>query len=79
MFQIDCYVARKISENLAGRDDFSNFASLLLWDYVKTLFNIFLNFGCIFFLTAMVDCFYKERIINKTRTSSIVTVYLMKY
>ena len=27
MFQIDCYVVRKISENLAGRDDFSNFAS----------------------------------------------------
>ena len=30
MFQIGCYVVRKISENLAGRDDFSNFASLLL-------------------------------------------------
>ena len=30
MFQINCYVVRKISENLAGRDDFSNFAGLLL-------------------------------------------------
>ena len=26
---IDCYVIRSVPENLAGSDDFSNFASLL--------------------------------------------------
>ena len=30
MFGIDCYVERRISENLSGSDDFSNFAGLLL-------------------------------------------------
>ena len=30
MSGIDCYVVRRIPENLAGVDDFSNFAGLLL-------------------------------------------------
>ena len=30
MFGIDCYVERRIPENLTGSDDFSNFAGLLL-------------------------------------------------
>ena len=29
MFRIHCYVVRSIPENLAGSDDFSNFADLL--------------------------------------------------
>ena len=45
MSRIDCYVVQRIPENLAGGDDFSNYAGLLLWVYVKILFNIFLNFG----------------------------------
>ena len=63
-FGIDCYVLRRIPENLTESDDFSNFAGLLLRVYIKILFNIFLNFGWVFFQTAMVGCFYKERIIN---------------
>ena len=76
---IDCYVVGRIPENLTEIDDFSNFPGLLLCVYVKILFNIFLNFGWIIFQTAMVGCFYKERILNKTRTCSIVTAHLMKY
>ena len=30
MFGIDCYVERRIPENLTGSDDFSNFAGLLM-------------------------------------------------
>ena len=30
MSRIDCYVAQRIPENLAGGDDFSNFTGLLL-------------------------------------------------
>ena len=30
MSRIDCYVVRRIPENLAGGDDFNNFAGLLL-------------------------------------------------
>ena len=29
IFQIYCYVVRRIHENLAGSDDFSNYGSLL--------------------------------------------------
>ena len=65
MFGIDCYVERRIPENLTGSDDFSNFAGLLLWVYVEIFCNKFLNFGWIFFQTAMVGCFYKEKVINK--------------
>ena len=32
---IDCYVVRRIPENLTRIDDFSNFPGLLLWVYVK--------------------------------------------
>ena len=44
-FGIDCFVILRIPENLTESDDFSNFAGLLLWVYVKVLFTIFLNFG----------------------------------
>ena len=30
MFGKDCYVVRRIPENLTGSDDFSNFAGLLM-------------------------------------------------
>ena len=68
MSGIDCCVVWRIPENLTGIDDFSNFAGLLFWVYVKILFNIFLNFQwCIFSQTAIVakTAIYKERIINK--------------
>ena len=57
-FGTDCSVIRRIPKNLTESDDFSNFADLLLWVYVEIVFNIFLNFGWIFFQTAMVGCFY---------------------
>ena len=65
MFGIDCYVEQRIPGNLTGGGGFSNFAGLLLWIYVEIFFNIFLNFGWIFFQTAMFGCFYKKRIIKK--------------
>ena len=37
MSGIDCIVIQSIPENLAGSDDFSNFAGLLQWVYVKIL------------------------------------------
>ena len=64
-FRIDCYAVRRIPEYLTESGDFSNFAGLLLLVYVKILYNIILNFGWAFFQTAMISCFYKERIINK--------------
>ena len=75
MSRIDCYAVRRIPENLAGGDIFSNFAGLLFWVYVRILFNIFLNFGWIFFQTALVGCFYKERIINKQELNYIYCKY----
>ena len=65
MFGIDCYVEQRIHGNLTGSGGFSNFAGLLLWVYVEIFLYIFLNFGWIFFQTAMVGCFYKKRIIKK--------------
>ena len=73
--RIDCFVVRRILENLAGGDDFSNFAGLLLWIYVKILFNILINFGWIYFQTALVGCFYEERIINKQELNYICCTY----
>ena len=68
-FGIDCYVVRRIPESLTESDHFSSFAGLLLWVCVKKLFNLFLNLGWVFFQTAMVGCFYKERIINKQQVA----------
>ena len=65
MSWIDCYIVRRILQNLTGIDIFINFPGLLLWVHVEIHFNIFTNFERIFFQAALVGCSLKERIINR--------------
>ena len=45
----------------------SNFAGLLLWIHEQILFEMFGNFGRIFFQAALVGCSFKERMSKELR------------
>lgn len=66
IFWIDCYVVQRIPENLTRKDNFVNFAGLLLWVYVKTLFSIFLNFESFLRQLWLLTSLRKEWYTNKS-------------